>query len=229
MGVPDRAYSDLRLNDKDSPFILEMEMLLLEWKKDPKKIYKNCESCGEMFDYKKVDSKRRKFPSHCRKCIFGYKFRLNPAYRHGLTRYSHGHTIKGVKTKSYRLWTTIKDRVFNPKCPQYKYYGGKGITLHSDWLDFKTFYDFLIRHNYLEGDAVIRVNKQGNYEPINCVIVKNGQHAIYEYEGDFLTLGQLHKLATNKISIIGLKKRLKKGMSPKEAITTKINRNVYES
>jgi hypothetical protein len=40
----------------------------------------------------------------------------------------------------YEIWFGIKQRLFNKNCPAYKNYGGRGLTMQSEWVDdFKTF------------------------------------------------------------------------------------------
>lgn len=54
--------------------------------------------------------------------------------RHGLGK----HPINAI-------WKTIKDRCYNPKSKDYKYYGAIGIKMHPSWAyEFKLFYDYVI-------------------------------------------------------------------------------------
>ncbi len=69
-----------------------------------------------------------------------------------------------------KRWEGIKARCFNPRHKSYPDYGGRGITMHSLWVDdFKLFdkylNDFLGRcpDNY----TLDRIDNDGNYEPGN--------------------------------------------------------------
>lgn len=45
------------------------------------------------------------------------------------------------RTPEYRAWLNIKRRCLDPNHMNYRYYGGRGITLHKAWIsDFEAFY-----------------------------------------------------------------------------------------
>jgi len=55
-----------------------------------------------------------------------------------------GNAVKhGLKShKTYKLWLNMKERCYNDKKSNYKYYGGRGIIVCDEWRnDFKAFYD----------------------------------------------------------------------------------------
>lgn len=69
--------------------------------------------------------------------------------------------------KVRRAWCGIVERCTDPACHAWHNYGGRGITLHPEWLeDFEAFYAYL-------GQAptplhtVERINNDGNYVPGN--------------------------------------------------------------
>jgi hypothetical protein len=85
----------------------------------------------------------------------------------------HGHTPRGVdgrptKTREYNSWSAMKMRVLNPNHVSFHNYGGRGITICSQWLNsFSTFLkDMGLRppKTYLE-----RKNNNKGYSPDNCV------------------------------------------------------------
>lgn len=43
------------------------------------------------------------------------------------------------RTRTYRIWTNIKTRCYNPNSPSYPNYGGRGIKLYRPWHNYKTF------------------------------------------------------------------------------------------
>ena len=100
-------------------------------------------------------------------------------------------------TKIYGVWHGIKQRCFDKNRPEYERYGGRGITMFSDWLDFEKFYKWAINSGYKEGLSIDRVNNDGNYEPNNCrwSTRKEQQNntrynLILTYKGEQLTLSQ---------------------------------------
>lgn len=85
-------------------------------------------------------------------------------------RTKHGHSKRGSPTgKVHNSWSGIKQRCYNPKHSHYHRYGGRGITMFSEWVN-----DYLAFYNYI-GDApdtnqrwsIDRIDNNGNYEPDN--------------------------------------------------------------
>jgi len=68
----------------------------------------------------------------------------------------------------YRIWCGIKGRCFNPNNTAYHNYGGRGITICEEWLDFKNFYDWAIKNEYKDNLTIERIDVNGNYGPSNC-------------------------------------------------------------
>lgn len=68
----------------------------------------------------------------------------------------------------FRVWINIKRRCDDKNAPYHKNYGGRGIILHKEWYDFKTFYDWSIENEWKKGLSIDRINNDGNYEPSNC-------------------------------------------------------------
>lgn len=77
----------------------------------------------------------------------------------------------GMKhTKLYSVWNTMKYRCFNNNSPQFKDWGGRGITVCDEWKDdFQAFYDYVsqLPHFGEKGYSLDRINNDGNYEPGN--------------------------------------------------------------
>jgi len=80
---------------------------------------------------------------------------------------SRVHTKHGLgKTKTYRAWLSMKQRCFYPKHKNFKYWGGRGITVCERWLVFENFYADM--GDKPEGKSLDRYpNNDGNYEPGN--------------------------------------------------------------
>lgn len=90
-----------------------------------------------------------------------------PAYSHGL-----------CNTRLYRIWSNIKSRCLNPKSDNYKFYGGKGITICEEWLhSFQAFYDWAMENGYKDGLTIDRKNSDDGYSPRNCQWITQSENA----------------------------------------------------
>lgn len=75
-------------------------------------------------------------------------------------------------TKLYHIYNKMRARCYNSQNKDYKYYGGKGISIHEEWLHsetgFITFYNWSYANGYIEGLSIDRIDSNGSYEPSNC-------------------------------------------------------------
>ena len=82
---------------------------------------------------------------------------------------SQARTIHGYKgTRLYNIWAHIKQRVLNPNNKDYPNYGGRGITICNEWLEFTPFRDWALSNEYSDNLVIDREDPNGNYEPSNC-------------------------------------------------------------
>lgn len=87
------------------------------------------------------------------------------AIQAGMKNKTHG--MKNAKI--YRTWIGMKERCFNSNSKDFKYYGGRGITICREWQNnFQAFYEWAVEHGYAEGLTIDRINVNGNYCPDNC-------------------------------------------------------------
>lgn len=117
----------------------------------------------------------RKFLCQCdcgnKKAIIGYTLRKGISKSCGcahLKRISkHNHTKSHYQSPTYRSWSKMKDRCYNPNNKRYKDYGGRGIKTCDSWLTFKNFLADMGERP--KGKTLDRCpNNNGNYEPGNC-------------------------------------------------------------
>ena len=76
-------------------------------------------------------------------------------------------------SRLYAVWRDMKSRVYDPKHKSYPIYGGRGIKICDEWMDFQTFYDWAMGSGYDPeakfGECTIdRIDTNGDYEPSNC-------------------------------------------------------------
>jgi len=79
----------------------------------------------------------------------------------------HGHCIKrGQNSPTYNSWDAMKRRCQNPRCPKYKNYGGRGITVCERWQKFENFLEDMGERP--PRTTIHRIDNDKNYEPGNC-------------------------------------------------------------
>lgn len=79
---------------------------------------------------------------------------------------THGHSTHTTGSPTYATWRNMKQRVTNPLNTNYRYYGGRGITLDPRWYVFENFLADMGERP--EGMTLDRIDHDGNYEPSNC-------------------------------------------------------------
>jgi hypothetical protein len=79
-----------------------------------------------------------------------------------IPNFKHG----GWKKSSYNTWRAMIRRCNNPKDKDYPRYGGKGVSVCPEWLDYATFAQYM--GEPVGKETLDRINPAGNYEPKNC-------------------------------------------------------------
>lgn len=81
-------------------------------------------------------------------------------------------------TRVYGIWNKMKDRCTNPKNDYYHRYGGRGISVHKEWVDSSiNFCEWAIANGYSDNLTIERNNVDGNYEPSNCKWIPKGDQS----------------------------------------------------
>ncbi len=83
-----------------------------------------------------------------------------------MKRLKRGHSRKGRKTKTYVTWEHMRQHCNNSNDKDYKYYGGRGITVCERWNNFENFLTDM--GECPDGLVMDRINNNGNYELSNC-------------------------------------------------------------
>lgn len=100
---------------------------------------------------------------------------------------------KNVHAPTYRSWQMMKNRCLNPNATDYAHYGGRGITVHADWLTYESFLaDMGERPG---GKTLERENGNDGYHPANCVwATKTEQSRNREYTRNVSYAGRTQKV-----------------------------------
>lgn len=102
-------------------------------------------------------------------------------------------------TKLYKTLVSIKGRCKNPNHPNYKRYGGRGITLCEEWdgeKGFENFYNWAMQNGYRDGLTIDRTDNNKGYSPNNCRWVTNKQNSNNTRNCKLMTInGESHTIS----------------------------------
>ncbi len=134
-----------------------------------------------------------------------------------------------ANTRLYRIWCGMKERCFRKSHPHFNNYGGRGITVCDEWLDFSKFKAWSDENGYRDDLTIDRIDSNGIYEPQNCRwITSKEQHRNrrnnrnLEYGGEIKPL--IYFAEKYGIGKTTLKERLNHGWSVEEAIETPVKK-----
>lgn len=71
-------------------------------------------------------------------------------------------------SRLYNIWLNMRARCGKSGHPQFKDYGGRGISVCEQWSTFRPFHDWAQRNGYAAHLTIDRTDNDGDYEPGNC-------------------------------------------------------------
>lgn len=135
-------------------------------------------------------------------------------------------------THLYGVWAGMKRRCFNPHTKFYSDYGGRGITVCDEWLEYIPFKEWALSSGYKQGLTLERKDVNGNYCPENCCWItmseqcNNKRNTIHiEYNGKSYTIKEIAKITGLKRRTIA--GRIERGWSPEEIFNPQLKVNGY--
>lgn len=72
------------------------------------------------------------------------------------------------KSRLNNIWLAMRGRCQRKSCPDYKYYGGRGITVCPEWEEYSNFRTWALENGYTENLTIDRIDNEKGYGPSNC-------------------------------------------------------------
>jgi hypothetical protein len=131
----------------------------------------------------------------------------------------------GKKNKLYQVWSSMKCRCLNPLDKAFVNYGGRGIKVCDEWLEFKPFLDWSMISGYKKGLTIERKDNDGNYCPDNCTWISKSMQSKNRRGLIIITFNNVTMTRSDWAKSIGISKealrlRLNNGWSIDDALTT---------
>lgn len=141
------------------------------------------------------------------------------------TPHSGGYGLSG--TKLYKAWSKLKGRCTNEKLSDYASYGGRGIKIAEEWMEFYPFYVWAMDNGYEEGMYLTRRDTDGDFTPDNCfwsrdrkLLVRNTKRSrMITYKDEEHPVSEWSRIVD--IDEAAIRWRLNKGMSSEKALFMK--------
>ena len=160
------------------------------------KIQWNCQcNCGNTT----IQTTEHLRSGHTTSCgCLGYEARKKAVTKHGCAK-------QGKKTSEYSRWQGIIKRCYNPSSENYKFYGGKGVTVCDQWRE--SFILFLADMGPCPtGYEIDRTDNTKGYAPGNCAWVTPQQNKRNMSNNHLVTINGETKLVVEWCAIFNINK-----------------------
>ena len=140
--------------------------------------------------------------------------------------YVHGES----KTRLYKIWQGIKKRCLNKNSRRYCDYGGRGITICEEWLEWSNFKNWAIANGYDDNLSIERIDYNKGYNPENCTWISLPEQSKNRRSCHWITFNNKTMDLTDWAKEVGLSRnclnsRLRIGWSIEKALTTPLLNN----
>lgn len=134
---------------------------------------------------------------HTRSCgCLARDVRVRQLEKHGITT--------GGRPRTLNIWSSMKARCMNPKAISYPNYGGRGIKVCDEWLEFKSFHEWAMTNGYSDDKQIDRIDNDGPYSPENCRWVSRSENQRNTRRTHLITLNGKTQCASDWIKELGV-------------------------
>jgi hypothetical protein len=124
----------------------------------------------------------------------------------------------------YVIWRSMRERCLCATYRDYKYYGGRGITICAEWSSYDVFRAWAVSRGFCKGMTIERNDTNGNYGPSNCRWIPKRLQQDNTRRVHRLTVGGITRSLPEWSRITGmapevLRGRLKGGWSHEQIVT----------
>lgn len=140
--------------------------------------WQNVSELIEMLDIRRVGNKDRRFAKfRCIHCDteFDAPYYKNQYPKSCNCQIPEKHGDYG--SRLYWVYDGMKQRCNNPNNPAYKNYGGRGITVCTEWSEsYIVFREWAVNNGYGPKLEIDRINNDQGYNPTNCRFVTHTEN-----------------------------------------------------
>ena len=133
-------------------------------------------------------------------------------------------TYGDTGTRLHQIWRSMKQRCYDPGNQAYARYGGRGIVMCEEWLEYHAFKAWALANGYSDNLSIDRIDVNGNYEPSNCrwadiLTQANNKrnNRVITAHGKTMTLAQWSR--HSGLALRTIQERLRRGWLEADAVT----------
>lgn len=134
-------------------------------------------------------------------------------------------THGGCGTRLYKIWCEMRHRCSYQKAINWHLYGGRGISVCSEWQgSFEAFRDWALANGYTDDLQLDRIDNDGNYCPTNCKWSTRKEQGNNRRTCIYVTIDGTTKTVSDWCAQTGVNRstaygRISRGWEPAKAVT----------